>query len=812
MGGFEFRQALRALWRSPRLTATIVLMLAVAVGGAGGLFSLLHAIVLRPLPVPEPERLVSVYPANGEAMLGIPGTTLDELGRRQTVFDGICGFSRGNVQIETRSGVIRRPHESVGASCGRLLGVRTVLGRFIDATDRADTMQAAPVMVLSESYWRGEFGSDASIIGRTVRVQGVPLTVIGVLDRDAYGLNADQRPDVVVPLGLSPRLFGGPRVIAINAFGRLARGATLESARAELRSLWPDVWDATNAPVPGRPPHPARSADALRIQPFGGGLSELRDRYREALYILLGLALLLLALAVVNAGGLLVARAIGRQHQMAIQLSLGAGYARLTTQLAFEGLLLALGAAAAAVPIAWWTSRALALSLWTNALPLTMSVTPDRTALAVIALAALVIGLLVNLPAVRLLRQGPSLLLAGSTRTAFAATSLWRRSLTVCQVALSVVLMCTAALFGRSLVSLRGTDIGFQSAGLYAVSIDALPGIPRDIDHAAYLAEVERRLLATPGIREVTFSGRFPLSAVREVTSLLPNYRNAALPVGSEVPTSTEHVAPGFFAMLGIPIAQGRVFTDDDRAGQPGVAVINRALADRLFPGGGAVGRQIKSLVASQPLTVVGVVANATRGDPRITDAPTVYLPALQEPARLMAPVMVIRAEPRPDLLPAVQAAIGPLGRHTVAFIRSVDEQMDRHLARERVLSYLSAAAATLGVVVGALGLLGLLAYAVSVRARELGLRMALGGTHRDLAMLMVREGMVLVAIGIAIGLPVAYGAGRLSASLLYGIAPFDPVSVAAAVATMFGVGAAACIAPTLRLSRITPAEALREE
>ena len=354
----EGRQAVRALLRSSRLAATVVVTLAVAVGGAGGLFSLLDAIVLRQLPVPEPERLVSVYPANGEAMLGIPMSTLDELTKRQTVFEGICGFSSGGAaQMDAGSGLVRRVFEFVTASCGELLGVRTIIGRFIDASDQPDSMQAAPVAVISHSFWQSAFGSDRAVLGRTVRVQGVQLTVVGVLDRDAYGLNADQRPDVVMPLGLSPRLFGGTRVLAINAFGRLKPGATLDSARAELLSLWPAVWDATNAPVPDRPVSRARSADSLRIEPIGGGISGLRVRYRDSLYILFGLAALLLALAVVNTGGVLVARAIGRQQQMAIQLSLGAGYARLTAQLVLEGVMLALTAAALAVPIAWWTSR-----------------------------------------------------------------------------------------------------------------------------------------------------------------------------------------------------------------------------------------------------------------------------------------------------------------------------------------------------------------------------------------------------------------------------------------------------------------------
>jgi putative ABC transport system permease protein len=808
----EFRLAVRALLRAPRLSATVVVTLAVAVGGAGGLFSLLNAVVLRQLPVPEPDRLVSVYPANGEAMLGIPGATLDELTRRQTVFTGICGFSRGSALIDAGGGVMRRPHEGVGAACGRLLSVRTVLGRFVDESDQADSVQAAAVVVISHAYWQSGFGADPAVLGRTIRVQGVPLTVIGVMEPGGYGMNADQPPDLVVPLGLSPRLFGGPRVIAINAFGRLIPGATLESARSEVRSLWPAVWDATNPQVPGRAPSAARSPDALVMQPFGGGLSELRTRYADSLLVLLGLATLLLALTVVNVGGLLLARGIDRQLQMAIQLSLGAGVARLTLQLAIEGLLLAVAAAAVAVPIAWWSSQALAYSMWTATLPLTMRVVPDATTLAVIAMVAFVIGVLVNLPAIRLMRTGSSLLQASGSRTAFAATSWWRQSLTVCQVSLSVVLICTAALFGRSLASLQGTDVGFQREGLHVVALDALPGVPRDIDQAAYLAELERRLIAVPGVSDVTYAGRFPMSAVREVTSLLPNYRNAASPLGSEIPVSTEHVAPDFFQMVGTPLMQGRAFTVDDRPGRPGVAILNAAMAAKLFPGGDAVGGQIKSVVASQPLTVVGVVGNATRGDPRISSAPTVYLPGLQETARFAQPMVIVRAAVQPDFGAAIQAAVGSLGRHNVSFIRSIDEQMDRHLARERVLSYLSAAAASVGLVVAVLGLFGVLAYSVSRRTREIGLRMALGGSGEKVARMIVREGMSLVTVGVLFGLTAAVGAGRLASSLLHNVAPADLLSLAGGAALMMGAGLIACVIPTRRIISLCPAEALRQD
>jgi ABC-type antimicrobial peptide transport system permease subunit len=211
-------------------------------------------------------------------------------------------------------------------------------------------------------------------------------------------------------------------------------------------------------------------------------------------------------------------------------------------------------------------------------------------------------------------------------------------------------------------------------------------------------------------------------------------------------------------------------------------------------------------------LTVVGVVANATRGDPRIADAPTVYLPGLQVPSRFVAPMVIVRAQSRPDLNAALQSAIVPLGRHAVSFVRSVDDQMDRHLARERVVSYLSAAAAGLGLIVGALGLFGLLAYAVSGRTREIGLRMALGSTRGRLARMIVSEGMLLVAIGVAIGLPGAYGAGWLALSLLYGVAPSDPTTFVGAALLMLAVAAIACSIPALRVARIAPADALRHE
>jgi len=268
--------------------------LALAVGGTGALLSLFNAVVLRQLPVREPERLVAVFPASGEALFGISGATLAALKARQTVFEELCGFSRssGGLHVDVRGVVWKPASEAVSGGCHPMLGVHAFLGRLIDERDAPLTSDAAPVVVISHRFWTKAFGSDPTVIGQALLAQGVSLSIIGVTPPDLGGFDADQAPDLIVPLGTQAKLLGGTGQRALHSVGRLRRGVTLEAAAAELRGLWPDVWGATNPVPPGQRPSRAGAAESLRVEPIARGLSLLRERYAQPLFVLLGRAIL----------------------------------------------------------------------------------------------------------------------------------------------------------------------------------------------------------------------------------------------------------------------------------------------------------------------------------------------------------------------------------------------------------------------------------------------------------------------------------------------------------------------------------------
>lgn len=805
----ECRQAIRNLIRAPRFGATVVITLALTVGGAGALLSLLNAVVLRPLGVADPERLVAVYPGSGEALFGIPVPTLQELNARQHAFTELCGASRGALTVELNGSIVRRANENVDGRCFRVLGVVPFLGRLIGDEDAPLAAGAAPVVVLSHRFWRREFGSDINVVGRTLRVQGTPLTIIGVTSPGFSGFYADQVPDITVSLGTISRLIGG-RPLATWSIGRLRDGVTIQQARAQIESLWPAVYADTNPIAPGQRVSATANVASLRVVSAARGFSDLRTRYAQPLYALIGLAALLWLLACVNIGGLFLSRTIGRERDLRVQASLGASRWRLAVQIACEGFALALASAALSLPLAWWTSQLLAAMLWTSTVPMTISVTPSLGVLLLVGAVGLITGLLVSIPPVLLAGLQQRHLVDGSSRTTTAATR-WRRRFIVAQMAASLVLLFCAGLFGRNLTNLQTMDPGFSVTNLVFARLDLVPGLPPSSDYPAYLRSVIDGLLQSSGVKSVAFSMAFPTTEVRHIEALMPAFRAESASESSQIAAATDLVTPGFFETAGIQLVQGRDFTWQDDSGQPEVAVISTAMAAKLFPSDDALGARVRT-PTGKLVTVVGIARDASGGDVRVTGFPRLYVPLLQDVRRTAAPMLLVRATNRTALLEDIRTVLTRLGRHSISFYRTADFEMDVLLARERVLASLSSSFAVLGVVVGALGVYALLAYGVTRRTREIGIRLALGATRGRLLTMIMREGMVMALVGIVVGLPLAIGAGSMARSLLFGISPFDGMALASSIVVLVLVTAAACAAPALRASRIEVSEALRTE
>jgi predicted permease len=808
----EVPYVVRRLARSPSTWLLAALTLALAIGGSGALLSLFDAFMLRQLAIPRPEKLVAVYPGIGEAVFGVPMRTLVELRTRQQVVTDLCGHARGSLQVEVNSVASSRQNEGMTGNCYRMLGVVPYIGRLFDERDAPDFGDPAAVAVISHRFWTQAFGSDPGIVGRTVRANGVPLTIVGVTPSSFDGIDVDRAPDLTVPLTLMMRLITGAsgNARALHTIGRLRPDTTLADARAQLRLLWPEVWAATNVTPPGARPSPAAAAENLQVESIARGLSEQRIVYGSALSRLLALSGLLLLLACLNVGGVMLARTAAREQEFAVRTALGATRSHLGRLLTGEGVMLAVLASLLAVPIAWWVSVTLAATVWIRLTPTTIDAAPAPWVVGVIGVVGLAMGLSVSVPAVIFVFRRRWQITSSGTR-ATTPTTFGRRALIASQVAVSLVLVFSAGLLVRNLAAIRSIDPGYEPTGVRSTRLEFVFGQPREIDQVAYMRPLLDRISAHPGVTGAALSVSFPDTELRHVRALTPFQRSADGPGVSEVQGFADWISPGYFSTLGVRMLQGREFTWLEPRGQP-VGIINRALASRLFPNGNAVGTGLRFAARNLDVTIVGVAENSSPGDVRIGELPTLFLPILTEQRLMLSPSLILRTQNDSGLDQAVSAAIEPVGRHRVPRVRTIREEANRLHMRERLLTGLATAFAGLSLLVAGLGLYALLAHQVTERTRELGVRRALGATGMRVLSMVMREGMALVLIGVIVGLPFLVIANQAIRAVLFEAPVYDPVSAAVSILVLASVGLFACAWPGLRALRIGPAEALRHE
>jgi predicted permease len=810
----EVVRTLRNLARAPRVVATLVVTLTMAIGGAGGLFSLLDAVVLRPLPVRDPARLVAVFPANGEALFGISMPTLAAFAEAQQPLENICGVAQGStLVVEVNGRTSPRPSESVTGECTEVLGIEPAAGRLLSPADAPLSGAGAPAVIISYRLWQDEFGGAQDIVGRAIRVEGQPLTVIGVLPYTYRGLNADEAPDIMVPLDTMWRLRGGARILALHMVGRMKPGVTLEGARSQLRAAWPHAWQATNPA--GLSPAASRAGlgENLRVDTLEHGFSTLRYRFAQPLQIAVGLAVLLILLACVNAGALLLARTVSREPQLAVQTALGASRLRLAASVCVEGIAVAACAGIAALPIAWWISQLVSSVAWISSRPLTMTVTPTRSTLLAMAMTTLIAGVVISTAPCLLILGRNFRLAVAYGRSVSGATRLWRRALVAAQVALSFGLLFCASLLVENLTRLQQRPLGYDTTGLRWARLEPVFGAPRAYDFDTYVHSLVAKILEVPDIESVALAVGFPTTEVRFTTAQFPIERADAASGVASTRGMMDRVSPGFFKTAGIALVSGREFEWFDTAKSPPIAVITQPLANRLFPEGDAVGREIRVPGRKpQDLTVVGVAKDFSPGDPRITDVPRIYVPMMQEPGAALAPVVLMRVRSDRGLLASLNGIVTPLGRHEVSRLVSIAEQTSRFLTQERLLATIGFAFALLGTIVGALGLFALLAHTVAKRTREIGLRMALGATRRVICTVIAGEGIWTVLVGMAVGALIAAAAGTALRALLFEGSPFNVRAFVVSIGVTLGAGVMAACLPLLKATRTDPAHALRTD
>jgi len=809
----DVRHSFRSLRRAPTFSLIVIVTLALAVGATTAIGSLLNALVLRTLAVPSPEQLVALSALDPRANVSgyFYADTFKAYRSAQRSFAQMSMYSGGGLlRVEARSGVFDASTETVSPDYFDIVGARPSAGRFFSESDDA-------VVVFSEDFRRRVFG-DGPGIGEAIKVNGVPATVIGVAADGFDGLQFDGTTDIVLPFALARQASGDPAgpmgpFRSRNVVGRLARGVSIDAARAELLARWPSIQSAT---LPTTLPEPDRAAllrQRLDVTPLASGFSALRTRYRTTLVVLLGLMGMLLAVACANLAGLALARSLTRRHQVAIRLALGGSPRRVFWQLLVDGILLSAVAFAGAVPLAWGIIRAVTASLTVGLAKFPM-VTPDARVLAATALLTLLIGLAMGVVSAwrsvaarvdECLRPG---------RGTIGTFGRFGRGLLVAQVALSMTCLVGAGLFTATLARLRANDTSLQSQRIVFTRAYREPG-DRQLLPPEYYRTLVGDLGHLPGAEAAALSVYYP--TYYGVTGPIPteHYTRADGAAAPEVTVLPECVSPGFFDLFRLPRLQGRDFTWDDGPGKPAVALLSASLAQALFPAGDAVGQHIRLTgPARRNIEVIGVVADAPYGkldDPRSF---VVFRPILQDMARSQFPMAYVRASG--DLATVGDGyarVVKALGHRSLRpFFITSSKWVDRALLQERFTAGLATFAAAITALLACIGVYGLLAYSVTARVREIGVRLALGAARGTVVWMIVRDGLAIAVPGVLIGAPGAWVAARLVRAQLYGIAPSDPRTLLIAAATSLATVLAASWLPALRASRVAPGEALREE
>jgi predicted permease len=796
----ELLHAVRNLGRAPRFSIACVFTLALALAGTATLLNLLEAFVFRKLAVAAPEQLVGVYPASNEFSSGFSPSALQALRARQQALTDVCGVTAGygalNVQIG--SGAVRqRPAEAVSGNCYALLGVTASIGRTITTDDEPAAGDPAHVVIISDRLWREEFDASPDVLGQILRLEGTPLTIVGVLPGTYRGLNADEAPGFALPLTLPWALkLHPPR--AMHAVGRLRQGIAFGEAAAHLTSIWPEVEQSTGADTTMRQPlH-------LRVVPLANGFSILRDRYRSLLYALAALAACLLLLACVNIGGLSLARVLDRRAVFAVQLALGAGRKRLAAQLVFEGLLIGAMAALVAIPIASWAAQVAGQSLWTGYRPFTIESTPLVTTLLATAVLGALAALFISAPGlVALSAQSWDL---GARSAGHGTRSGRRRALLGTQIALCVVLAFGAALFATHLHALGQLPLGYEPAGLQWVRLDRTSRTG-SVPTFGYADTLLARIAALPGVESAAMSTSFGTADLWDVGDGV--VMGAEGLVARHVRATTDRISPEFFRTASIPLHQGREFTWNDVSSRASVAILNRSFADRLFPKVASVGRTV-SLGGGRSVSIVGVVADATPGDPRLQDVPQLYLPLGSDlPA---APVLLVRLRGGRLTEASLRDSIEPLGRHQMLRASSMNDQVKGFLVQERLMASTSSLFALLAVLVSITGLYAAISQNVIRRTREIGVRIAVGATPAAVRSHVLSEAVWIVAIGVGLGGPAALAGAHAAQSLVSDVSASTTTVLAVTVLGIAGVATLVAAWPAARAAGSDVARALRDE
>jgi putative ABC transport system permease protein len=792
----DFRHALRLLRKSPLFTMTVVLVIAAGIGATTAIFSVVNAVLLRPLPFADPGRLMQVSEKNDalhQPTFGVSALNYLSWKERSRSFTQLGAIQFGTFTLSGRGDPENYTGNAITASLMPLLGLQPIAGRVFSTDD--ERVGAAPVALIGESLWRRRFGADLSVVGQAVTLNGVSYTLVGIAPR---ALTILTNGDVWVPLVIDP-----PKEIRLNhvlfVAGRLSPGVTVAAAQAEMDAIARRM-----------------EQDYPEIHGWGVHIVTFTDTFvsaelRRALLVLLGAVVFVLLIVSANVANLLLARAFDRQKEMAVRAALGAGRARLLRQLLVESIVMSGLGGLVGVVAATWAVDWLAAALPPNVLPVA-DVGVDRMVLAFACGVTVLTGIVFGLaPAWHAARTDVNAALKDAGRSSTGARPVVRRGLAAIELALATVLLIGAALLGRSLIALQRVPVGFNPDGVITMQISLPPTRYPNAQRIAFLHDLDVAINALPGVTHAALTSGMPFGAGNYTRSPFIPIGSRVLEPGAGVPVDWRTVSPGYFATMGIPVLRGRVFSDDDTGNAPDVMIVSRATARMMWGDDDAVGRIVRRSADKKEFTVVGVVGDV-RSATLNSEAPTLYY---SNGVRTW-PLMDIVIRTSTDTASTVSAVREIVRRKDVdlplANVRPMTEWISNSAAQPRLNAALLALFAGVALLVAAVGTYGVLAYSVAQRTKELGLRMALGADRASVLGLVVREGMTTGAAGISAGVVVAGLLGRALAALVFGVSVWDASTYLSVSALLLAVALVSCVLPALRASRVDPMTALRLE
>jgi predicted permease len=816
----DLRFAIRLLAKERWFTTVAVVSLALGIGANTAIFSLINTLMLRPLPVREPQQLVqflSVYPGDPR-MNGFPYVHYERMRDANTVFSDVIGAAPAGVSV-SREGPDAQPVSGwyVTGNFFSGLGVEPALGRMLRAQDDRIGSDAA-VAVLSWSYWSSRFAADPAIVGRQIAINDVPVTVVGVAARRFTGIEVGTRADLWLPTAFETMIAqpsqrqSGRMFLAVMA--RLKPGVSIEQATAEMRVLdRPRVEDMSR--IFNNNPQWLKAR--LDVEHAGAGTSVLRERLSQPLLTLMAMVSVLLLLACVNIASLLLARGAAREREMSLRVAVGASRWRLWRQVFAESLLLSGGGAIIGIALAYAGATTLVQILLSGrpmiGLPerLYFDVQPDVRVLLFTAGVAVVTGVLFGMvPAWNAFASAQiSTLRDGGTLGERRSRRLVGRLLVVSQVALSLMLLSTAGLLVNHLSNLRNLNLGFDRNSVLLVTLDPSRSGYERLQLSSRYRDLLTRLQAIPGVSAATLSAMTPISGAG----------GARFVTVDGVPERTEDrryvslnwVAPKYFATFGTPLLAGRDFAFEDE-GRPLVAIVNQAMARHYFGISNPLGRHFRFEGQDRSYEIIGVVADAKYLNLYETPPRMAYMNAFQEGQGLRSD-FALRTNVDPtavvsDVRRIVSEVVPTVG---VGKVSTLSDQIDASIVVERLVVLLSVAFGAVAALLAAVGLYGLLAYTVSRRTTEIGVRMALGATRRQITSMVLTSALGLVAAGLVIGAPLVVMSPRFLARLVQSLTVEPPLPLVVAALVIIGVGLAAAYVPARRASRVQPVEALRQ-